>query len=114
MTITHRVEMWADVSPLPNIEYEQGDLYLRFPSRTTTERARDGLRQAGFQVKASGELVLCVPEADPAPVRLANCRGSDSLYGAETFQVRHGCEVRRQPRCTKSQAPRKALAKQRN
>lgn len=70
MTTTHRVVVWDDVSPLPDIHVERGDVYLRFPSRTTAERARDGLRQAGFQVKITAELVLCVPDVDPpSPLR---------------------------------------------
>jgi len=57
---------WPDVAPLPELQEGNADVYLRFPSKTTLDRSRHGLRRAGFAVWAMpGELVLRVGNTDP-------------------------------------------------
>jgi EAL domain-containing protein (putative c-di-GMP-specific phosphodiesterase class I) len=68
MTTTGLVEFWSDVGPLPDVRSDQADIYLRFPARTTADRALDALRQAGYKVRLSREaLLFCVLDVDPLP-----------------------------------------------
>jgi len=84
----------------------------RRSSATPTARSVPAHAVAGnpapVAVRPRGRVAACenrVPRLS-GEVSLANCRRSASLYGAETFSDRRGCEVPRRSGCRKSPASR--------
>ncbi len=60
-------DLWSDVPPLPELRISAGDLYIRFPTLRSAERAREHLSDARYKIWSytDNPYLILMPGVDP-------------------------------------------------